>query len=107
MRAYLVLVTMPNKKSAKKLAKAILKKKLCACVSIQNRLTSFFYWDNKLNKQKESLLLIKTTKKAFKPLKKRIKSLHPYDVPEIIALKISKAHEPYLSWIRQTVKKES
>lgn len=106
MNACVVLVTAPSEECAKEIAKHILGRNLCACVSIQNSITSLFYWGGELQEEKECLLLIKSTMELFTELEVCIKSHHPYDVPEIIAIPIAKGHEPYLSWLQESVKKE-
>ena len=95
----LVLVTIPTEVQAKKLAAFLLSQKLAACVNIIPKIESFFWWQKKIDKAKESLLVIKTQKKLFDKLAKTIKANHPYDVPEIIALPIILGNKDYLNWI--------
>ncbi|MCM8824491.1 MAG: divalent-cation tolerance protein CutA [Candidatus Omnitrophica bacterium] len=92
-----VLVTIPRKK-AKFLAKKLLEKRLCACVNITN-VESFFWWKDKIEEEKESLLIIKTKENIYPRLEKTIKTNHPYTVPEIIAIKIDKINKSYLQWL--------
>jgi periplasmic divalent cation tolerance protein len=106
MNPCVVLVTTPDEECAKELAKHVLEQNLCACVSIQCSITSLFHWEGKIQEEKECMLIIKSTLEAFNGLESCIKSHHPYDVPEIISLPIVKGHEPYLSWLKESVKKE-
>jgi periplasmic divalent cation tolerance protein len=97
-----VIVTIPENK-AEKLAKIILKKRLCACVNIIENVKSFFWWKGKIDKEKESILFIKTKNRVFNKLKKCIKENHPYTVCEIIAFNIDKINKEYLEWLEKEV----
>lgn len=94
-----VLVTASSKKEAQKLASCLLQEKLAACVNVIDGVDSHFRWQGKIDKAKEALLMIKTKKPLFNKLQKRIKSLHSYEVPEIIALPIIAGNKKYLDWI--------
>jgi len=98
--AIVVLVTIPKDK-AKTLAEILLKNKVCACVNILGEVESLFWWEGKINIEKESLLFIKTKASLFNKLKKLIKNNHPYTVPEIIALEVDKINKEYLDWLDQ------
>lgn len=93
-----VLVTCPQD-SGEKIAQVLLEKKLCACVNIVGKLNSLFWWQGKIETEKESLLIIKTKASLFSQLEKEVRSLHPYDVPEIISFVPEKISKPYLSWL--------
>jgi periplasmic divalent cation tolerance protein len=97
-----VLVTAPSLKTAETIAKFLLLKKLAACVNIVAKVDSLFWWQKKIDKAKESLLIIKTQKKLFGKLAKAVKSRHPYEVPEIIALPIILGNRKYLGWIDES-----
>ena len=99
-----VFVTVPDLKTAKKITKGLLAKKLCACVNIVKDIESFFWWQGKIDKAAELLLIIKTQKKLFKKLEKAILTLHPYQTVEIIALPIVLVNKKYASWIKQETK---
>ncbi|MBU1121987.1 MAG: divalent-cation tolerance protein CutA [Candidatus Omnitrophica bacterium] len=101
--AIVVFVTIPTKDS-EKLIEKLLNERVCACVNIINNVKSYFWWQGKIDQAQESLLMIKTTDKAFSSLKKLIKSNHPYQVPEIIAFNIDQGNKDYLDWISQEVK---
>jgi len=93
-----VLVTIPVNK-AKKLVKIILENKACACVNIIKDIESYFWWQGKIQREKEALLVIKTKKSAFLKLKKIIKKNHPYEVAEIIAVNIAGINSEYRKWL--------
>lgn len=100
MTSYIIiLVTTPTKKWANKIAQLLIEKKLVACVNIIPEITSFYTWQNKLCQDKESLLIIKTKKALFTEIENTIKKAHPYQVPEIISLPITKGSQTYLNWI--------
>ncbi len=95
----LILITAKNKKEAGKIAAALIKAKLAACVNLVNQVDSLFFWAGKIDKASEILLLVKSRKEKFPQLVKLVKSLHSYEVPEIIALPIIGGDKPYLRWI--------
>ena len=96
----LVLVTAPDQASAKLIAKALLEKKLAACVNILPGLISLYNWKGEIKDEKEVQLFIKTRSDLLEgkiiPL---IRELHPYDLPEIIAIPVVGGSNPYLAWI--------
>jgi len=94
-----ILITVSKKEEAKKIAAKLLKEKLAACVNIVDKVESFFWWQGKIDKAAESLMVIKSTKAKFRKIVKTVLSVHSYTVPEIIALPIIAGHKPYLDWI--------
>ena len=99
-----VFVTVPDSKTAKKISKALLRERLCACVNIIKDIQSFYWWQKKIDKSKECLLVIKTKKVLFNKLDKAVSSLHPYAVPEIIALPLVNVSKKYAAWLRKETK---
>lgn len=99
MNYCLVLCTCPEGEAAQSLAKALVTEQLAACVNILPHLTSIYTWEGKLENSAESLLLIKTEKSVYPRLEQRLKALHPYEVPEIIALPIESGLPEYLQWV--------
>ncbi len=102
-RCVLGMVTCPSKTVARKLAAAILRPKLAACVNILTGAESHYWWQGKLEKTPECVLLIKTTQDKTAALTKAIRSAHPYQVPEIIFLPIKQGEPRYLRWLRASV----
>jgi len=94
-----ILVTAANKQEADKIAKVLVEAKLAACVNVVDKIGSTFWWQGKIDKSNESLLIIKTKKSLFSKVAKKIKGLHSYTVPEIIALPIVAGNKQYLDWI--------
>lgn len=94
-----IFITAKDKKEAVKIAQGLLKTKLIACANIINGVQSLFWWQGKIDSSKEVLLVLKTKKSLFKKVCAKVKSLHSYQTPEIIALPIINGSEDYLSWI--------
>lgn len=102
-----VLTTLPNIEEAENLAQKIVAAKLAACVQILPQIKSFYFWQGKIQKDAEHLLLIKTLAEKFAELETFIKENHSYEVPEIVALSPEKVSENYLDWTRNYVITES
>ena len=94
-----VLITVANKKEAGLIARSLLNSRVAACVNIIDKLESFFWWKGKVDQAKEALLVVKSKKEKLNALIKMVKSMHSYDVPEIIAIPIVSGFKPYLKWI--------
>lgn len=101
----IVFITVPNKKEAEDIAKELLKNKLCSCVNILDKVESFFWWEGKIDRAEEFLLIVKSKKGKFSQIVRAVKSRHSYQVPELIAVDISCGYKPYLSWISDCVSK--
>ena len=99
-----ILITCSNKDEADKIAEALIREKKAACVNIIPIVESVFWWEGKVDRSKESLLIVKTKKASFSQVEKLVKSLHSYNVPEIIALDITKGEKKYLEWINESVR---
>lgn len=102
----IVFVTVGKEKEAIRISNTIVSERLAACVNIVPQIQSFYTWKGKLVKDKESLLIIKTRANLFNRLKKRILSLHSYEVPEIIFIPIQKGLKSYLDWIGKVTRLE-
>jgi periplasmic divalent cation tolerance protein len=88
---------------AEQLAQTLVAESLAACVSQLGPLRSSYRWQGKVESSSETLLLIKTTAAAYPALQQRLRQLHPYDVPEIIARPIKDGLPAYLQWLRDSV----
>ena len=102
-RVVVVFVTCPTVAVARRLGRELVRRQLAACVNQLPAIESTFQWKGKLERCREVLLIIKTTAKRVEPLRRAIMTLHPYDVPEVIALPVIAGHAPYLQWVRQSV----
>ena len=101
----LVISTCPGSISAKKIARDLVTEKLAACVNVVPGVQSFFSWVGKVDSANEHMLIIKTTFDRYEALEKRIKKIHPYELPEIIAVPIETGFAGYLDWISANSKK--
>ena len=97
----LVLVTTSNRKDALTIAQALVREKRAACVNILPSITSIFRWQGKVQRSREALLLIKTTGRRYAALEKAIRSLHSYEVPEIISIRIDRGLPQYIEWVER------
>jgi len=95
----LVLVTAPDLKTARSLAKAALQARLIACANLVPRLESHYWWSGKLESATEVLLLLKTPKSKLTALEKLILAQHPYATPEFLVLPLSAGNKKYLAWL--------
>jgi periplasmic divalent cation tolerance protein len=101
----LVLVTCGSAREARHIARAMVERRLAACVSmIAFPVESTYRWKGKVESAQEFLLIIKTTKARFPLVRDAVKRMHAYDVPEIIALPIVLGSKDYLSWISESVR---
>lgn len=95
-------VTCPPDK-AEGIATSIVESRLAACVNIVPGITSVYTWEGAVNKDSETLLIIKTNRSSYDAFETKIKELHPYDVPEIICVPIELGSKAYLSWLNQSI----
>ncbi|HSQ20123.1 MAG TPA: divalent-cation tolerance protein CutA [Blastocatellia bacterium] len=97
-----VLITTSNKEEAGILAEALVSQRLAACVNIVPAIESVYLWQGKVTRDNESLMIIKTTDLRYPELERRVNELHGYSTPEIVALRIDRGSEQYLSWLRDS-----
>ena len=97
----LILVTAPDIKLARSLVNEALKPKLAACANIIPSIESHYWWKEKLENEREVLILFKTIEENVPELKQTIFNLHPYDNPEFIAIPIASGSQKYLNWISE------
>ena len=101
MKTYVVLITAPNDpETAKRLARTLVEERLAACVNLVPGLTSVYRWKGEVVEDAEVLLIAKTTEDRLPELMTRVPELHPYEVPEVLALEVGAGHPPYLEWVR-------
>ena len=98
----LALVTAPDLKTARKLARAALEKKLVACANLIPKIESHYWWKGKIERGSEVLMILKTTGAKLGALEKFIVAKHPYDTPEFIVLRINRGNKKYLDWLSQS-----
>ena len=98
MKPIIIVSTYPNKKSITKIANDLVQNKIAACVNI-TKISSIYSWQGKIENASEYLVSFKTTQKNKKSLKEKIKTSHPYDVPEIAEINITSINKSYLKWL--------
>jgi periplasmic divalent cation tolerance protein len=101
--ALVVLMTVPDAATAEKLADALVGEGLAACVNIVPHVRSIYRWQGAVHRDDELLCIVKTTRAAFERLRARAVELHPYEVPEVIALPVERGHADYLAWLSAAV----
>ncbi len=101
MPALLILTNCPDEATANAIALALVEEKLAACVNLLPRVQSIYRWQGKIDSASEIPLLIKSTASAYPALEKRLRDLHPYEMPEIIAWPISQGLPAYLNWLAE------
>ena len=97
-----VLVTTFNNEEAVSIAETLVSERLAAFVNILGRIESVYRWGGKITREREGLMIIKTTSERYSELELRIKELHSYSTPEVVALRIEKGSPEYLKWIRDS-----
>jgi periplasmic divalent cation tolerance protein len=103
--AYVAFVSCPQGKG-REIARELVNERLAACINIIPAITSVYFWEGQIQEDGEELMVIKTTADAWQNLQARIKSLHPYDLPEMIYFPIEGGYEPYLNWLRSCVRSQ-
>jgi periplasmic divalent cation tolerance protein len=93
--------TCPDPASARRIAEALVSERLAACVNQLPGIRSTYRWQEAVHTDREELLLIKTTAACLAALERRLLELHPYEVPELIAVPVEQGHAAYLHWVRQ------
>jgi periplasmic divalent cation tolerance protein len=97
-----ILVTVSSEEEGLRIARDLVDAKLAACVNIISGLRSIYRWEGKICDEGELLLLIKTRMPLFEQVEAKIKETHSYEVPEIVAIPITRGSEAYLSWLRES-----
>ena len=102
-RFAVVLVTAPDAKTARKLAAAALKARLAACVNLIPHIESHYWWQGKVERSAEVLLVFKSARARLAALERLILRLHPYDTPEFLVLPIQRGARRYLDWLQSSI----
>lgn len=101
MEAIIIYITAPNEEEAVKISKTLVEEKLAGCINIVKDIRSIYMWQGKIEDDSEVLMIAKTQRSLFKALMTRVKELHPYTVPEIIAMPVIEGSEDYLNWLKE------
>jgi periplasmic divalent cation tolerance protein len=97
-----VFITAPNEDLAVKIARSLVEARLAACANIIKGVRSIYMWQGKAEDTEEVFMIVKTRRELFDKLKSKVKELHSYEVPEIIALPITAGSDDYLKWLRES-----
>lgn len=100
----IVLSTVPDSNRAAEIARELVEKRLAACVNVLPGLRSLYRWQGRIEDDSETLLIIKTTVLRIDELMRRLKELHPYEVPEMVVLPAEGGWPPYLEWVQAETK---
>ena len=96
-----VMITTGSEEEAARIAEALLEERLIACANLIGGIRSLYRWKGKICDDRETLMLCKTERKLFLRLSERVKSIHSYEVPEVIGLPLVEGWQPYLEWVEQ------
>ena len=102
----LALSNAPDEGTARRIARRLVDEQLVACVNLLPSMHSIYRWQGKVEEASECMMVIKTTRAVWPRLLERLPELHPYDVPELIALDVQEGHGPYLAWVAENVKED-
>jgi periplasmic divalent cation tolerance protein len=101
-----VLTTVASAEEGRVIARTLVEEHLAACVNLVRGVRSFFFWEGRLQEEDEVLLLVKTRRERYAELETRLRSLHSYTVPEILALPVEAGSPAYVAWVRESVHSE-
>jgi len=102
-----VLSTVGTSDDAERIARSLVESRLAACVNVLPGLTSIYRFEGAVERDAEVLLLIKTRRDTFEALRQALVAMHPYAVPEVVALRVEAVHEPYRAWLDENVRPHS
>lgn len=102
-RLLVVLVTAPSADEAVSIGRVLVEERLAACVNVAPAVTSIFFWEGRLEESTEALMMIKTEAERYEALERRVIELHPYSVPEVLALPVEAGSLAYMRWVRESV----
>ena len=94
-----VLMTVPDADTGRSITRALVEDRLAACGNVLEGLTSVFRWNGQVQAEAEALVILKTSSERVAAMMERARGLHPYDVPELLALPVMDAHAPYVRWV--------
>ena len=101
-----VYMTAPDRTTARNLAETLVRERLAACANILDGVESFYWWQGELQRTEESVCILKTPAACYAALEQRAQELHPYEVPCIVALPVSRGHEPFRRWVDEETRLE-
>lgn len=106
MGEIIVYITVGSEQEAAEIAKVLVERRYAACVNIVKNVRSIYSWESKVEDDSEVLMIVKTIASLFNTLEEKVKEMHSYSTPEIVAFPITQGSENYLTWLRESVKME-
>jgi periplasmic divalent cation tolerance protein len=101
--AVVALSTVASAEDAERVARALVERRLAACVNVVPAVVSVYRWKGKVERDEERLLVVKTRAERVEALREALVALHPYELPELVVLPVAGGHPPYLAWIAESV----
>ncbi|MGC8798417.1 MAG: divalent-cation tolerance protein CutA [candidate division WOR-3 bacterium] len=99
-----VFITVPDRRTAARISRVLLAERRAACVQVLGPVASSYHWQGRVEHSREWLCIVKTGRRHYRALERRVRQLHPYEVPEIIALPVSTGYRQYLEWLAGELK---
>ena len=103
METVLAYITTKDKEQARNIGRALVTKRLAACVNILDAMESLYWWEGKIDESREAVLIAKTDRALVDKLTAVVKSLHSYDCPCVLVLPVQGGSEPYLAWLKASL----
>lgn len=104
MPAAILVTTLPNGKSARRIAQDLVRRRLAACVNVVDGATSFYRWKGRVERSRESILVIKSTLKNFRKIEAFLRAAHPYELPEFLELPVRRGSKEYVKWVEASAR---
>ena len=101
---FVLLSTCPDGATAESLGRALVEASLAACVNVLPGVRSIYRWNDAVQSDEEALMIVKTTAACLAAARERLVELHPYEVPEVVALPVADGHHAYLSWVASSTR---
>jgi periplasmic divalent cation tolerance protein len=98
----LAISTFPDAETASRIARQLVTEKLAACANIGAPVQSIYHWQGNIEEAQETMVFFKTTDARFEEFQSRLRSLHPYDVPEVVAVRVADGLPDYLQWVAES-----
>ena len=101
---FVILSTCPDVTSAERIGRTLVEESLAACVNVLPAVRSIYRWNDAVQSDEEALMIVKTTAACLVAARERLLALHPYELPEVVALPVADGHHAYLSWVASSTR---
>jgi periplasmic divalent cation tolerance protein len=102
-QAFIVFSTFADKESGRTVGRTLVEERLAACANVIPQIESIYHWQGSIESSAEVLVIFKTTRELYPVFERRLRALHPYEVPEIVALELAAGLPAYLDWVAKSV----